>query len=387
MKIILVSVEIEPRSGWGTTTHNYALYFFRQGIPFTLLLPKSAKRMVFPYIKDVKYVLPNLPLSFSNVRDWWKIFKLWPGEMDSMSDSSLIHCLVDFPYAAWSYHLAKKMKLSLVFGAHGTYSVAPFVRFPDRYLMLPTYRGAAAVMAVSNFTANKMREVSGYDRDIDVVYNPISHPVDCPAEEEDWINENFSPEEKVILSIGQIKKRKGLDILIKAMPKILGKIPNARLVIGSSIGDESIYKNLAEDLGISKNILIVKPLTSEKLAGLYSRCNIFALTSRYIDHQFEGYGVVYGEAGLLKKPVVAADSGGVSDAVRDNETGILVPENNVEATAEAIVKILSDDSLARRLGEGGFKFANERNWDNYMKKVLTIYETVSTNHSKLYKVV
>jgi len=181
---------------------------------------------------------------------------------------------------------------------------------------------------------------------------------------------------QVILTVGALKPRKGIDIIIKSLPLILKEAPEVELVIVGE-GEQSTYWNLAKDLAVADRITIKTNLPNEELKNLFRKCSVFALTPRYIDHQFEGYGLVYLEAGLYKKPVVGSRSGGVPDAVIDGETGLLIQENDPPATAAAIVKILKDPELAKKLGEGGYRLARERNWDDYIEKVIKIYEAAT----------
>lgn len=395
MKIILLSNSIEPNSGFGTMTHHHALFLYKKDIDFELLLPKEAQRFNVPYADKIKYVLPNLPSSFAikglfnnlpkslmHIKAIQKIFFLWKKIPIDDKRISLVHSLIDFPYAFLAYRLAKKLNCPFIFTGHGTYSVAPFSKFPDRQIMMKLYKKASAIIVISNFTAKKMKEISGHQRDIDVIYNPISEPASVKDSESQIIsNDDILDNSKVILSIGPLKSRKGGDILIQALPEIVNKIPEAQLVIVGN-GDKDKYYQLAESLGVRKNLLILQNIPAGELIYLLKRCSVFALTSRYVNHNFEGYGLVYLEAGLYKKPVVAADSGGVSDAVHHQETGLLVPEDNIEATADALVKILSNEELAQKLGEGNYRLAKERNWDDYIDQVIKIYRSVAKDQGE-----
>ncbi len=79
------------------------------------------------------------------------------------------------------------------------------------------------------------------------------------------------------------------------------------------------------------------------------------------------------EAGAAGKSVVGSFSGGVSDAVVNNETGILVPEGDVDATAEAVIKILENDNLAKMFGENGREWARKHDWAKIAKQYLDVY--------------
>ena len=364
MKVILISKTVEPTTGLGTMTYNHALELHKRDINFDLLLPTGAHHFNCQFSDRVKYVLPNLPLSFSATWiDFLLLTRLFKKVKIDSESQTIIHSIADFPYAVVARLLAKNNKLPFIFTAHGTYSVAPFTKLIDRFLFLKTYKEAAVIMAVSNFTANRMREMAGFDRKINVILNPVAAHFDQDSPEMKRVD--LPPSGRFILSVGPLKSRKGMDVLIKALPLIKKEIPDIYLLI---VGEG--------DYITKDNLIIFDKLSYGQLAFLFNKCDVFALTPRYVNHQFEGYGLVYLEAGLYRKPVVGSFSGGVPEAVIDGQTGILVPENDVEATAAAIIKILQNKSLADCLGENNFKLSQERNWDDYINKVIKLYQRI-----------
>jgi len=180
-----------------------------------------------------------------------------------------------------------------------------------------------------------------------------------------------------ILTVG-LSQRKGTDVLIKALPAIVAELPEACLVIvGSGPRLASSFIDLAKSLNVFEKTTFLHDLSKEELAELYQNCDVFVMTPRYIDDTFEGYGLVYLEAGSYKKPVVGSLSGGVPEAVIDGQTGLLVPENDPQATAEAIIKILKNPELAKKLGDNGYRLAQERNWEDYIEKIIKIYKELA----------
>jgi phosphatidylinositol alpha-1,6-mannosyltransferase len=372
MKIVLISSSISPNSGWGTLTYNHVSYLYKRGIPFQLFLPWNAEKVEVPFADQISYELPMLPLTFKGFKNLMKSPLLWLANK-KFSEKVIIHSLVDFPYNLIGWRWAKKNKCPFIYSAIGTYSVRPFTKVGQRQLLLEPFKKACKVISISEFTAQQSQKVSGYKRPIEVINLPVAEPARLTISQ----NNSFDilASAKVILSVGPLKFRKGMDILIKALPDIIKKIPNAHLVIVGD-GDKEKHYQLLDSAKDRQRLLILPRISSEDLDQLFRRCNLFAMTSRYINHNFEGYGLVYLEAGLYKKPVVAADSGGVSDAVHHQETGLLVPENDIEATAAAVVQVLSDDNLAQRLGEGNYKLAQERNWDDYIDRIIDIYRSI-----------
>jgi phosphatidylinositol alpha-1,6-mannosyltransferase len=97
------------------------------------------------------------------------------------------------------------------------------------------------------------------------------------------------------------------------------------------------------------------------------------MPSRQINDDFEGFGIVYLEASLAGKPIVAGRSGGVGDAVLDNETGLLVNPESTAEIANAIIELAKDENLREKLGDTGKKRAGgEFNWEKQVEKIYGI---------------
>ncbi|HSX24956.1 MAG TPA: glycosyltransferase family 4 protein, partial [Candidatus Andersenbacteria bacterium] len=94
-------------------------------------------------------------------------------------------------------------------------------------------------------------------------------------------------------------------------------------------------------------------LSDEDIHALYSRATLFALPPKELVGDYEGFGIVYCEAAFFGLPVVATRTGGIPEAVKDNETGILVEPGNSNAIADAILQLLDNPALATHYGEVG----------------------------------
>ncbi len=117
-------------------------------------------------------------------------------------------------------------------------------------------------------------------------------------------------------------------------------------------------------------IKIISNVSDEKLPIFYQLADIFIMPARNIAGDVEGFGIVYLEAGLHAKPVIAGDSGGVRDAVEDNLSGLLVNPSDAGAIARAIVGLAQNERLCRELGEKGRERVLARfNWKNQVEKI------------------
>ncbi len=371
MHPLLIAYSIDPVSGYGTMADCHCRALLEKNIPFTLLLPRSAKRVAVPYASNIRYILPLLPFTFNSFYDVARLPLLYAPISLAGISPTIVHSLVDFPYASLGFRIARKRHLPFIFSAVGTYSVAPFGNWIDKRLFMPAYMNATRILAISYFTAQAMQEAAGYSRSVDVLYSPAAEPK-RPVSPLPTFPE-LPVSARVILSIGPLKERKGMDILIRALPHVLKVVPAAHIVIVAAYGDVQKYDALARSCGVSGHLSIMDAVTTEKLFFLFERSEVFAMTPRRIGDEFEGYGLVYTEAGWHAKPVIASRSGGAPEAVIDGKTGILVPENDELKTARALIAVLQDGAYAARLGRGGYDLALSRCIAAYAGAVVRLY--------------
>lgn len=163
------------------------------------------------------------------------------------------------------------------------------------------------------------------------------------------------PATPTILAVARLVEEKGLQILLQAMPMVIKELPDARLLIAGRGPYRPVLEKTAEALGIREKISFLGWLKPENLKTVYRDASLFALPSIWE----EGLGMVFVEAGLMGRPVVASDRGGIRDVIRHGTNGLLVPPGNAVALADAIVKVLKDRHLARSMGLAGNRIARD----------------------------
>jgi glycosyltransferase involved in cell wall biosynthesis len=154
---------------------------------------------------------------------------------------------------------------------------------------------------------------------------------------------------RLVGSIGRFEPQKGFDVLIKAV----AALDDVSLVLVGNGSERRRLQELAAEVGVEERV-VWKEWTEDPRSDLEA-FDVFALPSR-----FEGFPLALLEALLARAAVVASDVGSVAEAVRDGETGLLVPAEDPDALAQAIRRLLADAGLGRRLGEQGRRHVLER---------------------------
>jgi len=183
--------------------------------------------------------------------------------------------------------------------------------------------------------------------------------------------EKFGIHEDIVLFIGRLHKLKGLDMLIKASSIVVHNHRDARFVVVGP-GDPAPYMELAKRLGVENRFSFLGFVDEDAKIGALdaSVCLVLPSVSDYV----EVYPMVISEAWARRKPVVASSVGGIPYRVKHMENGILVPSRNPEKLAEALLMLLEDKELAKRLGEKGFY--EVKTWGQIAEESIKLYETL-----------
>ncbi|MEA2036312.1 MAG: glycosyltransferase family 4 protein [Nanoarchaeota archaeon] len=178
---------------------------------------------------------------------------------------------------------------------------------------------------------------------------------------------------KIILFIGWLIERKGVDYLIKALPKIVEKNKNAILYL---IGTGSLKKSIeetAKKLKIDKNLKILQHMPPEKTALWIAAADLFVLPSLS-----EGRPNVIYEAMLSETPVVATNIGGTNELIEDGKTGILVVPKDSGAISKKVTKLLQDKKMSANIAKKARShlLSLDISWDASAKRFIDIYQKV-----------
>ena len=185
-------------------------------------------------------------------------------------------------------------------------------------------------------------------------------------------------EQDYILYFGRMDiHNKGIDILLSAFAKL--NAPNIRLILSGRGTPQSKreIRSIANHLNISNRVEFTGAVTPEQKNSLLGHALFVCTPSRY-----EGWGIVAIEAAAAAKAVIGTDIPGLSDAIRADETGLLVPPENPQALASTMNRLLSDPILRKRLGTAGRKWAAQFTWDRTAQAQEEVYLKVVKSRSE-----
>lgn len=216
-------------------------------------------------------------------------------------------------------------------------------------------RRADVVFAPSRFTARAVEEVAGLRPGSVRV---IPHPLPPIGRGE----RGSAPGRPRVLTVARLvpeHRYKGVDLLLRAWPKVRAEVDAELLVVGDG-PDLAYLRGIALEEGVEDSVRFTGQVSDEQLAAAYGSATVFALPARFRRSptpEGEGFGLVYAEAGAYGVPVVASPGGGVEDVVQDGVNGLFVDAGDPADIARGIVTLLTDGGLAKRLGDEGRRLA------------------------------
>jgi glycosyltransferase involved in cell wall biosynthesis len=282
----------------------------------------------------------------------------------------VLHVHWPFPHGIWGYAAGRLSGTPMVLTFHGAELLLarkfPFVRPFLRHAL----RHADAVICNSNYTRTQVALLS--DKPVQVV------PFGCTVQARPK-QARAERDVRELLFVGRLVARKGLDVLLRAMPLIQAERPVHLHVVGE--GDcGARWRALAAELGIGASVTFHGAVSKPALEERYASADVFVLPA-IVDERgdTEGLGVVLVEALSFGLPTVASDVGGIPDVIVHQRTGLLVPERNALMLAAAVLRLLHDKALGKRLADEGLRHAEQFfDWQRITQAHLAIYRALGS---------
>jgi phosphatidylinositol alpha-1,6-mannosyltransferase len=259
-----------------------------------------------------------------------------------------------FPLAQLGPRLARRGTPYLV-AAHGFdywLATVPGAHAALRYM---TSRASRVPVMCSEFIARRVRTAVPRRVPVSVLYPGADverFRPDLPTS--DLRERHGIGDRPLVVCVSRLVRRKGQDVLIRAMPEIRRRIPEATLLIVGGGPDERRLRRMAVEAPPG-SVVFAGQAGEEDLARYYAMADVFAMPcrTRLAGLEVEGWGNVFIEAAACGRPVVVGDSGGARESLVDGETGVLVDGNDLSGVSRAVADLLSDPDRAREMGKAG----------------------------------
>ncbi len=167
-----------------------------------------------------------------------------------------------------------------------------------------------------------------------------------------------------ILTVGRLQRRKGQDMMIRALPALVKVFPNINYAIVGGGAEHQALESLAFELGVCGQVQFLGEVDDVQMIECYRHCDLFALPNRRVGHDDEGFGMVLLEAQACGRPVLAGASGGTRETLLDGVTGVLVDCTSPEHIVRALISLLSDPEKLEKMGQKGRQHVSNRfSWE------------------------
>ena len=289
----------------------------------------------------------------------------------------IVHSHFCYPDGYGILKTVKKWKVPFIVHVRGGYRLATGKAYNSiKNKMLETLNYADKIIAVSHSVKAEYIKMGINKNKIVVIPNGTNlkkfKPMDKNIAREKL---NIDTDKKIILFIGYLRFRKGVNYLIDAIPKII-KVHDAQFVI---IGEGDMKKKLIQqaiNLKVDKYIKFIEPRPHDEIPMWLNASDFLILPTLA-----EGRPNVVLESMACEKTIIASNVDGVPELINGGETGILIPPKDVNAISENIIKLLKDDDLVNKMGKNAKKRLLEMDltWENYSKSVKDLYDEVCKN--------
>jgi len=253
----------------------------------------------------------------------------------------------------------------LIHGSDLSYSVHTRL---DRWSLDRVLHNAALLLTNSKYTKEKLGKRNYGTQGIQIIHPGVDVELFQPKDSDSAKKRYDLSNRKVCLTVGRITVRKGQERVLKALTKVVDKIPEViYLIVGR---EDTRLKQLAKGLNLEDHVRFLGHMEQKQLPDVYNASDLFVMPSYSVEGDIESFGIVYSEAAACGLPAIGGRSGGVPEAVLDGSTGILVDPYDIGAIAEAMIRLLTNEEESSRLGANGRRRVEEElSWKKTGEKI------------------
>jgi phosphatidylinositol alpha-1,6-mannosyltransferase len=249
-----------------------------------------------------------------------------------------------------------------------------------RRLMAVVYRHAAATIANSRSTASRLIEFGAPSSRVVIAHPGVDANRFTPAVAgAAALRARLAdPGGVLLLTVGRLQRRKGQDLVLRALAEIGSESPSCRYAIVGTGPEEADLRQLAADLGVTGRVTFAGAVAPDELPAYYAAADVFVHPNRIDNGDFEGFGIVLLEAAASGLPVIAGTTGGTPEAVEAGTTGLLVTGDDSAELASALRMLVHSPERRQAMGAAGRSRAIAQfSWDRSAAIVAATHERVA----------
>ncbi len=368
-KIIILATDFPPNLG-GVATYSWeiAKSFQQKGFEVEVIC-KDNKQLPHSDFKITPITLPKtgllriIPLTLFLIKYFQK------------SNCDWVFCTLWLPEGA-AYFLAKKflnLKTPYTLSVHGMEILDSDLNWKKKLrskltpLKLKVFQGAKNIFCVSQFSKDKLLSLLPLNNEkVKVIHNGANPEIFKMIEQEK------KSEYPTLLTACRLQKHKGIDQVLKALPEVIKNYPKLQYRIIGDGPEKNKIQELINKLSLQGNVQLIGKVDQDNLIREMNRSHLFIMLSREENHSVEGFGLVFLEAALCGTASLGGRSGGVPEAIIENETGWLIDPSNNQLISQKLIEILNSPTELKKMGEQAYiKTRKERTWSQQVDKLIS----------------
>ena len=358
--ILLLTTYSNIRDGWSNISFQFRKYLNKKNYNITVVVKEedtsNDKNIIKAFRRDSYY--NQLCLIADTTRVYNQI-------KDKEFDKIIV---VVEPFLPIASRLKKMMNIKeLILVAHGTYGYYPFKYFPFKLFYSRFKKDINKIIVPSKVKEWFKGEIKiiNWGVDLDEFY-PIK---------------NLRKENKSFFFIGQLKKRKGIDLLIDSFSKLVKDYPDAKLYLAGK--SSKYWLDYVKEKKLDRNIKFLGKISHDDLLRYYTKSMATVIPSRNEKYRkgllnyfyFEGFGLIHLESNACGTPSIGSKNTANEDAIIDGFSGYLVNYEDVNDIYEKMKRVIENKEEYSKLSKNSLKYAKDNTWDKVMDRVINFIES------------
>lgn len=290
------------------------------------------------------------------------------------NDFSAVHAGRVLPEGFIAWLVAKIIRRPMVIYAHGEEITTWRQPLKFRFMAF-SYKHSDKVIANSEFTRDELLKIGVEEQRIVLISPGVDIMRFRPGLAYDDLRASLGigEEQKLVLSVGRLSRRKGFDQLVRAVARLVREGIDLHFALIGIGSDKEYLLDLIDKEGVTDRVHLLGHVPMEDLPRWYNACDVFAMPNREIDGDTEGFGMVFTEAAACGKPAIAGNAGGTGSAVIHDKTGFRVDGESLEEIVNALESLLRNSDLTKNMGEQALqRVKQELSWEQVAHQTLSI---------------